>query len=466
MSKIIVTKYLVKKVIDSAEENLNYCWDLLVDLKHLTKIENDFVHRLILFQDRLGDCIFDLQIARKKIVREEKRLIENKKYYKKHWFTSRMNTLSNYKKGLDCMVNISKAFGDAYAYYFYQNEENLYAKHLNHNRIANNNADIGKRGELEFIKNVKHIDGHFTLFHDLTNTLRYGDYSFIDLKKLRVEKIGELKTKRIDSENINLSLTLLNRNYFETASETSKWTNTKKAKDRDERQISGIADFLTPEVCDSNSDKRIVNASYCDEVNQLLTGSRIKKTNIKVVSEGLAFIALKSRSGSLFGNIFNKDKSSFGLDEIDEREFINTAAKLVKKDSESNAIIIGELLYNEDFTDKNTPGTVPLFWHPIDIQQLKNIYFCNTKVSSLFNPVHLIEKVNNLGYHVDSKYSSIAKDSKIHKKGIEHFDLFLSYIMNFLMTEDFIVDIITHIENDPKIGGDMKIVIKPNQKIG
>ena len=64
------------------------------------------------------------------------------------------------------------------------------------------------------IKNIKHIEGHFTLFHDITNTLRYGDFSFINLKTLKVEKIGELKTKKVDSQTLDLSLTFFKRKFL------------------------------------------------------------------------------------------------------------------------------------------------------------------------------------------------------------------------------------------------------------
>ena len=37
-----------------------------------------------------------------------------------------MKTLSDYKKGIDYVVNIAKSFGDAFAYFFYQKDLELF----------------------------------------------------------------------------------------------------------------------------------------------------------------------------------------------------------------------------------------------------------------------------------------------------------------------------------------------------
>lgn len=463
MDKHCITKEIIKAQFNIAEEKLNFCWTVLEDLKNYNLQKNDFIGRFIIFQEKLAEAIFNLQLVRKEIIKDEKYYIKNKKKYKSHWFNSKMKNLSNYKKGIDYAVNIAKSIGDAFAYFFYQNEEDLLAKHLDHERITNSSADIGKIGELKFIKNVKHIDGHFTLFHDITNVLRYGDYSFIDLKTLKVEKIGELKTKRIDTNNINLTLTYFKRDDFINKKEPI--TESKNIQTREERQILGIKNFLTPESSENDYNKKLFNDSYCKEIEDLLINSKINKSNIKNVSNGLTYIALKSKKTSLFNNIFQKDLSKGILNDDNKQSFTEVIEKLIKTNSENNGIVMGQLLYNPDFTYKNTPGTIPLFWHPIDLEQLKRIYFYNTIVISFFNPVHLIEDLNELGYYVDSKYSKTEKDISKYTRGIERFDLFISYIINFLMTENFIIDILSQIENEPSIKGNMRLLIKPNQKV-
>lgn len=462
MEKNSTTKKIIKSEFKLAEENLEFCWEVLADFKTFSVKDNNFVDRLLKFQEKLATTIFRLQSIRNNIIAEEKYYVKNKKNYNYEWFRAKMKLLSTFKKGIDSVVRMCKSFGDAFAYFFYQFDEQLLSKHLNHKRIINDSADIGKRGELEFIKNIKQIEGHFTLFHDITNTLRYGDFSFINLKTLKVEKIGELKTKKVDSETLNLSLTLFKREDFIERKEPLK--NPELEKTRNGRQILGMANLLVNEKGENDVNKKLTNPTYSKEIESLLSSSRMHKSNFIQVSEGLVFISLKSKKSSLFHNIFHKDFTKNGLDDKFKSNYVEIVKKLVKKGSENNGIIIGQLLYNPDLTDKNTPGTVPLFWHPIKSNLLKQMYFLDTIVISLFNPIHLIEEIEDFGYFVDSKYVNKKKEDMKPQKGIERFDLFISYIINFLMTESFVMDSVKQIDNEYKDGGNAKILIKPQQK--
>lgn len=464
-----MTKMTTKKIIQSefklAEESLKFCWNFLSDLKALSYQDNNFVDRLLKFQETLATTIFRLQSVRNNIIAEEKNYIKKKSSYNYNWFRAKMKLLSNFKKGIDSVVNMSKSFGDAFAYFFYQFDEELLSKHLNHQRIINDSAGIGKRGELEFIKNIKHIEGHFTLFHDITNTLRYGDFSFINLKTLKVEKIGELKTKKVDSQTLNLSLTYFKRDDIDKKTKPLK--NPELEKTRNGRQILGMANLLYNEKGENDRRKNLENPTYSKEVEKLLKSSKVNQSNYIQVSEGLAFIYLKSRKTSLYNNIFHKDLKKYGVNDNFKEIYVEAAKKLIKKESKNNGIIIGQLLYNPDLTDKNTPGTVPLFWHPIDSNVLKQMYFLNTIVISLFNPVHLIEDIEKLGYFVDSKYSDKKREDVKPTKGIDRFDLFISYIINFLMTESFVIKSIQEIDKEygKGINGQSaQILVKPQQK--
>lgn len=459
------TKKLIRSEFKLAEKSLEFCWEFLSDLKALSYQDNNFVERLLKFQETLATTIFRLQSVRNNIIADEKFYIKKKGSYNYDWFRAKMRLLSNFKKGIDSVVNMSKSFGDAFAYFFYQFDEELLSKHLNHQRIINNSAYIGKRGELEFIKNIKHIEGHFTLFHDITNTLRYGDFSFINLKTLKVEKIGELKTKKVDSQTLDLSLTFFKRDDVDK--KTKPLENPELKKTREGRQILGIANLLFNKKGENDRSENIESPTYSKEIERLLKSSRVNQNKYIQVSDGLVFVSLKSRKTSLFNNIFQKDLTKYGVSDNFKDIYVEAAKKIVKRESKNNGIIIGQLLYNPDMTDKNTPGTVPLFWHPIDGNLLKQIYFLNTIVVSLFNPVHLIEEIEKLGYFVDSKYSDKTKEIIKPTKGIDRFDLFISYIINFLMAESFVIKSIQEVEKEfgKGINGQSaQILIKPQQK--
>lgn len=456
-----ITKKIIKSEFTLAQENLEFCWDVLADFKTLSVKDNNFVERLLIFQEKLATTIIRLQSIRSTVVTEEQYCIKNKRNFNQDWFRSRMKLLSTYKKGIDSVINMSKSFGDAFAYFFYQFDEELLNKHLNHQKIVNHTVDIGKRGELEFIKNIKHLEGHFTLFHDMTNILRYGDFSFINLKTLKIEKIGELKTKKVDSQTLNLSLTFFKRSDLKKRTEVIK--NLELEKTRVGRQILGIANLLVSVKEENDEQKKLFNPTYSKEVEKLIVSSKQNDSQYIQVSDGLAFSLLKTRKTSLFHNIFYKDFIKHGIGEKFNENYIEVVKKLIKKGADDNAIIVGQLLYNPDLTTKNTPGTVPLFWHPINIKALKQLYFLDTIVVSLFNPVHLISEIENMGFHVDSKYSKKKVEVK-QAKGVERFDLFISYIINFLMTEAFVLESIKEVENNYKTYGKAKVLIKPQQK--
>lgn len=454
---IRINKQYLKEEFTRAEKTFKFCWQVLVVLKDPLLVKKDFELDVLAFQDKLATTIFKLQSIREVIIIQEKTYIKNKSRYNLNWFGNKMKTLATYKKGIDNVVNIAKSLGDAYAYFFYQKDLDLFAEHLSHQKIANKNAGIGERGELEFIKNIKHIQGNFTLFHGITNILRYGDYSFINLKTLTVVGIGELKTKHIEPTKLNLNLF-----YIKRIKTLQKKKNQQKEIDKRKRQLIGIDNFLHPEKNPNNKNAEVYINNYSSSIENLIKDSKIHKPSFVKVSDGLAFGCIMSKKTSLFNRIFH---SKFNNLEIFGTEATIMTRQLIKINSSNNSIILGQLLYNPDFTDKNTPGTVPIFWHQIDHKLLKKLYFADCIVISLFNPTFLIEDVEKLGFVVDSKYSEkkIALDSE-PKNIIQHFDLFISYIINFLMIEDFVIKSIEELKShNYKVS--TIIEMRPQQKL-
>lgn len=453
---IQITKQLLKKEFSEAEKSFEFCWNILVMLKHPRKRKKGYESDLLIFQEKLANTIFQLYSVREQIIKLEKHYISNKSKYNYSWFNAKMKTLANYKTGVDYVANIAKSFGDAFAYFFYQKDIELFTEHLSHQRIVNYNAGIGERGELEFIKNVKHIQGNFILFHGITNVLRYGDYSFIDLKTLRTIGIGELKTKLINPEKINLTLTLIKRN---PNLKKGKIHNSKDEKDRRKRQLLNISNFLNKEI-ESDKNVNLFVQNYSSNVESLIFKSKLKEAAYEKVSDGLAYACIKLKKTSIFNRVYC---SNFKTDSL--HQATGTINSLVKKGSTINSIIMGQLLYNPDFTDKNTPGTVPIFWHPINHKALKKLYFGDCFVISLFNPAHLIETIEEMGFAIDSKYGreKLQFDSTPKKNSVQYFDLFISYIMNFLMSEDFVIQSIKETISE-KYEGPTILQMKPQQK--
>ena len=463
LSSMRIKQKTIKDEFVKAEKNFNYCWELLIDLKELVLKDNDFTIRLISFQDKLAETIFSLHSIREQIISEEKYTLIKKSEYKLIWFKERMRLLSFYKKGIDQVVNMAKALGDAYAYFFYQFDLNLLEEHLSHQRIINSAAGIGERGEMEFLKRLKHIGGRFILYHGITNILRYGDFSFIDIKKHRIVQLGELKTKQLGQNSLEFKITLLSHKKIKATKEIRPSPKEEINKTRKDRQMLGMIKFLenTREIKDDvNID--IKNQYYFREINELFKNTIIHKTKTIQVSPGLAFSGSKFKKSSLFNKIFLRNLSDVVNKDVDE--IPNTIKKILKPNSNDNSIIMGQLLYNPDFSNKNIPGTIPLFWYPLNLELLRKLYFIEYYIISFLNPIHLIDDIQNLGFFVESKYSS-NKDTSKAKHAIQRFDLFISYIINCLQTESFVIDCITEVTNHPFENTPRRVLIKPQQYI-
>ena len=235
-----ITRKAIENEFAQADKALEHCWGLLIDLKAFSIETKHFVERFITFQDTLATMIFRLQTLREQIIAEEKSLVTNKSKYKLDWFIKRLKLLARYKKGIDLVVSMGKAQGDAYAYFFYQNDLALLSEHYGHERVINHTAGIGERGELEFLKKVKQIEGNFTLFHGITNILRYGDFSFIDLKSLKVIHVGELKTSQVDHQTLDLNLHLIRRKDTEATPPPLPLNDPEMNKTRRGRQFKAL----------------------------------------------------------------------------------------------------------------------------------------------------------------------------------------------------------------------------------
>lgn len=441
-----LTEKAVKNALDKAENKINICWDILIDIKEFRTKKTNLGANIVEFQEKLAETIFDLHLIRDQIISEEKRIIINRSNYNRNWFLSKVRLLSKFKEGIDFIVNTIKALGDAFVYFFYQNDIDLLSKHYNHQRVINNTADIGIRGELEFIRNVKHVDGKFTLYHGITNCLRYGDFSFVDLEKFRVEWIGELKTKKTDDKSIELQLTILERNSYRKTDNFSKKDTVIYEKDKRKRQVLEIAKFLTKEESLPEDNMDLVNATYINELNDLFAQTKINKTTYKKISSGLLICCTRISKKSFAKKIFERtDREKNPIKDASEG-ILKEVSGIIKESSNNNGIIIGSLLYDKDFNEKNSPGLPPIFWYPLDKKLLKGLYLHSCFIINMFNPAFIFDEIYGLGYKIESNYlkNSVMTYGPFLRE-ISSFDIFISNILNHLFTENYAVDIMTSI---------------------
>ena len=178
-------------MVDQAEQDLGRCWETLASLRTGPD------HRLVDFQIDLAAVLYRLSELYQEIAAERRALIGRKQSYSPRWFARRQAVLAGYQTAIERTLLIGKSMGNAFAWFFYQSQPDLLQKHYSepHQRVLP--TGIGGRGELEFIRQVRSIDGKLVLHHGITSILRVGDISLIDLSKFRVVSIGEIKTAPI-----------------------------------------------------------------------------------------------------------------------------------------------------------------------------------------------------------------------------------------------------------------------------
>lgn len=457
-----ITSDTIKNEFKKAEEAFEFCWTVLISMK-TKKMGKQATDRLMDFQDKLATAIFELQHLRDEIILEEKAYVKNKEKYNFEWFKKRMQLLSKYKEAIDRMVYIAKDLGDAFVYFFYQLEPELLLEHLNHQVVVNHTSGMGELGELAFVKNIKHLDKEMPIYHGITNILRYGDFSFVNLLTLEITKIGELKTKQGVDRTLHCMLYVIDREKLKQK-EAQQRIAQERPKDRRERQLLGITNMLSEKEKKPGVERTIVNESYSKRIGELILQCSINRQISKQLSPGLAFLCFRFKKASLYHKLMGRE-----IDEVKrelEKLFTTVVDNLIKPDDERNSLIVGQLLTVHKKFDPCIPGTIPLFWTDMDDKALKEIYFKDSQLVSLFNPVHLILDVEKMGFQVESKYShpSVKSLGKLFAV-VQRFDLFISYIIRHLMTEEFVLGFIREIQNSQYWGKNARISMKPQQRM-
>jgi len=441
-----VTRRHIQDLFQKCESAYETCLGTLQKIKTLDKADKELAMEFIMFQEVLATPLFELQELRNRISACEKVLIGSKKRYKSSWFKKQMACLSDYKQGIDQVRNIGKGIGDAFVYFFYRNDLALLEKQFRHQRIDTTLGKIGLSGERHFVKNFKQVEGKMAIYHGLSNILRYGDFSFYDLQQHRINGIGELKTRHIEGNQFELQLTMITTELTDKIPEESPApinpSQNEKGKtpvdSRLKRQVDGIIDILSPDKRTVDFKTSIKGTSFATELQKLYEASKTNRNNYLQVSPGLLYVGARFPKAKMHTRIFNRKTKRITSSIGDEG--IAYANALVKKDSADNGLILGNLLYYSEYQDKSAAGTAPLFWYPLSAALLKDLYFSDFLVITIFNPAHILHVLKERGYNVQSKYNTAPPVTG--KPNIQYFDSMIWLITNHLQLESSILEMI------------------------
>lgn len=441
----------VQEALDDAEQKLAWCTRVVGALSGYQSEETSGKD-IVEFQLQLYRIIVDLEVLYRRIKREEKRLIEAKSRYNPAWFAKRMAQLSAYSKRLRDGLMLVRAVGDGFVWFFYERDPQLIDEHLKLQPQLLLPPDLGAAGERIFLENLRSVDGKFVLYHGITSLLRLGDFSLVDLTSLRVACLAELKTTRIDSKRINLSLSIISgekeqlpefpmHDLIELVEPAPPLSAPMQA--RFERQQKAMQESI---VAAKKARKGLTISTdlgfHYRELEDVVRRSHARGFEYVKAGDGLIIGALRI-PGSRSNEALSPKRLMDGMS-VFASDLPVWAMKILDAGSTWNSIMLGELGGKDNLKARSVG--LPFFAWPVNPEVLADIAFERVIVITLFNPGHLVRRLHSGGYDVEldekGQLSRAKKQVGNRLIELENYSYFMSLVPWTLMTEDAVMSMI------------------------
>ena len=458
----MTSKIAVKTLIDEVCIEYKKCWSTLIGLKDFSVFSDE---GFLNFQPNLASALFRLGEMYCALSTERTKLIAKKKRLSTEWFKKRLRSIAAYQHTIKEVINLGKALGDSFAWAFYRNDRDFLEKHFQHPQNLHIPTGIGGRGELEFIRNVKSIQGQMVLYHGITTFLRIGDVSLIDLEKDRVTAIGELKSKMTEPNRIYVGMYFGGPNLDQimppsvSGANSIKFSNvlTPEIEKNLWKQLDRIGDSFDIRKADKKMEYR--DDTQIDALCRLAKKLESGSGGYERAGDGLLLIGIRNtKAKSLSSKFLMSPKSVARFRAYLNKRFpdlVDQARSLIDRgqvNTSTNA--------NSFFTGHLTPyamlGAMPLFWRSIPIDFLRKIFFREVTVNVIYNPAHLIRRLRELGYEVElvdngrrHRVSKRVGNNIIEVTGMEYFEKLITY---YLMHEDAIIEMFSEILRQAEAG--------------
>lgn len=430
-------------VLNTIDDTYRQCWDILCELK------GNPTSRLRTFQPLLCDAMLKLSKEFRRINHKQDELAKRSARLSPTWTEARQTHLTEAKHSLRRAKAIGQSLGNAFAWFFYQHEPVLLKLHGQHQLADSLHADIGGAGEHAILSAVPMIDGAMVLHHGITTILRIGDISLIDLKSFRVRGIGEIKTSQVSKNELRVTVACIADEPFSSFSESEKREHRvpaktprgqkKKLKKQTERMVATLK---------SRQDKAPAHDMTLDEDRHLksfstaLKSAKVGRYSFYPIADGLMLVAYRQRRCSLARALSRKTPS----DLTSRIEGEPDLTQIALPGSADNALVISNFAYGETGHPIHLLGTMPLFWWGLDLELIRQVLFQEMVVVTLFNPAHLISKLQQKGFDVSmSSEDGRLRVSRTYGGGrvtVEGMEYFKNLITHGLYSEEIVVEMI------------------------
>lgn len=448
----MISRRKVAASIDRAGALFELCWKTLRSGKAEEK--NADGADLIAVQKHLIDAQWILQTQYMAVAKEQQRLIAGKTTYQPTWFGRRMVQLDRYSKAIKSTIGIGKVIGDGYAWIFYRDDVPLIEQHLNRQRQTHLPPGVGGIGERAFVEKLQGLNKHFVLYHGITSFLRMGDVSFISPETGRVASIGELKTKKIGEDRYEITLGCLFGAGFnlpislagvfaETPSRRSE-PLAQKIRDRLKRQMGEMARaFASSKQREQQSPINVNGRIFFDEFNRAISESLKPGFAYQKASKSHLIGAIRLSERRVSNRLLNVngEKLNERIDPV-----IEHIPTITDKALRDNCAVVSFVGYSADGLPIVLRGTIPLFWWPIERQNLFDVVFGKVVVVSMYNPAHFWEMLRQSGFSVefDARFRFVTATRKQGERvsRLENMDHFNKLSGQFLLSDESIMSVV------------------------
>jgi hypothetical protein len=453
----------MRALLENTQAAYAACWRTLAGIKGLRTSE-EFFQDLLQFQPTLARALCDLDRADRDLEQGREELVRRKAKTPHEQFLSEIRQLGRYQEVIREAGRLGRNLGDAFAWFFYQEELPRLLKHQEHKPVTEIPTGVGHDGELTFINNVKVVNGHLVLYHGITTLLRHGDVSLIDLATFKLTCLGELKSRDAGDGQIEVTAHFVAPkdhsipSLFRDAPISSKPSAALPARmcERFRRQLHGMAESFKP--IPAREDLTLEQDTGFPALMELADELERSEVAYQLCGQGLLLIGLRTdQATTLFDKLAASKFDAIGKLHDLGRHVERLIDRSQAAGPDANRFIISGI------GRETLPGATPLFWWPLKVWFLRKLFFQDVIMVTVYNPAHLIRKLRGQGFKVQPlgnlRYD-IYKTIGGNRMSLEGFDYFQKLIQDHLIDENVVLSTLSHADGiiaSGKVGSNARI---------
>lgn len=404
--------------------------------------DEEHVGALLDFQPGLSQLVFELARADQVAVRRQKFIVRQR-------LADRARPLRRLAAQRDAIRELQAAargLGDAFAWFFYQFDEQLLSEHAQRPLVGRMSAGSGGQAEALLAQQFQMFQGCLVIHHSLTTRLRLGDLSLWDPQIARIVAIAEAKTSPGDDSTaiVRLQFIIKADARFEPTPTTSDPRPSTALPDvlvtRQRQQSRRIAKSLSAVWAPSNGshvESRV--ATHIGDLDRLISAARVSRPEFQQLGPGLLACAVMARRGA-------SRESKVKLFDTVSKALCESIRDLVRPGSPHNCLVIGSVYYDKRGWPVSQLGVRPLFWTELGDVALTGLALGRVAVVTVFNPAHIFEDAAAAGLSIRTVQPpwgyNVTWEDGPRTARLEHFEYFLRLRTTALYTHTSVVQAI------------------------